>query len=61
MFCYFPAPGVEVDALGVEVLSDGFVDVPVPVVLVFAPVVEDSVVAASITIVGVNYHHFYKW
>ena len=51
LFCYFPAPGVEVDALGVDVPSDGFVDVPVLVVAV--PLEESSaVVAASITIVG---------
>ena len=52
MFCYFPAPGVVVDVLGVDVLSDGFVDVPV-----LAPVVvplegSSAVAAASITIVG---------
>ena len=51
MFNYAPAPGVVVDVLGVDVPSDGFVDVSVPVVLV--PLEESSaVVAASMTIVG---------
>ena len=48
MVYYAPAPGVEVDALGVDVPSDGFVDASVVV-----PFEESSVVdAASITIVG---------
>ena len=52
LFDYAPAPGVVVDVLGVDVLSDGFVDVPVlaPVVV---PLEESSAaVAASMTIVG---------
>ena len=50
MFCYFPTPGVEVEALGVDVLSDGFVDASVPVLVPFEE--SSAVVAASITIVG---------
>ena len=49
---YAPAPGVVVDVLGVDVLSDGFVDVPV-LAPALVPLEESSaVVAASITIVG---------